>query len=441
MLGAAESRGCGKWVVCVSSCAEKVSAPQQEEGALSLSAIPSTILSAILSTIPSSILAAILSAVMSAATLLLSPALRLALLNNEPAEDCLHVVCCVSNPCGYRRRYELARDFCARMGREPSSSTAAATSSSVLLYVVELAYEGQDFHVTSASEKRHLQLRSGGGPLWHKENLINVAVRHLLPSSWKAFAWIDADVEFLSPHWASDALKLLNGMCDVVQLFSHALDLDAFGSTMQVFSSFGFRACEHGLEEKLREHRCHQGAGSGAAAATTTTTLGTATKKMTASASASATCNFPHPGFAWAMTRRSYERLGGLYEYSVLGSGDSCMALAFVGRAAEALNAAVHQGYLGSLLEYEQRARGLRLGYVPGVLRHFFHGLKKNRRYGDRWRVLVAHGYNPSAHVAPREDGLLVPSAACPAKLLKEIAAYFAQRNEDEGYREAMAAR
>ena len=63
--------------------------------------------------------------------------------------------------------------------------------------------------------------------MWHKENLINLAVERLLPSDWKAVAWVDAEVEIESPTFALDTLKILNGHRDIVQLFSHGLDLDA----------------------------------------------------------------------------------------------------------------------------------------------------------------------------------------------------------------------
>jgi hypothetical protein len=90
------------------------------------------------------------------------------------------------------------------------------------LYIVELAYGNQSFQVTKSNNTRHLQIRTNTAPLWHKENMINMAVQHLLPDSWKAFAWIDADIEFDSSSWALDTLKILNGSKDIVQLFSHA---------------------------------------------------------------------------------------------------------------------------------------------------------------------------------------------------------------------------
>jgi hypothetical protein len=106
----------------------------------------------------------------------------------------------------YIRRYILMNEFLKRMEMEETD---------VIVYVVELAYKNQRFVITDAKNKRHLQLRAET-PLWHKENMINIAVKKLLPKTWKAMAWIDADLEFESATWAKDTLKILNGCKDVV---------------------------------------------------------------------------------------------------------------------------------------------------------------------------------------------------------------------------------
>ena len=131
--------------------------------------------------------------------------------NNEPIEEKLNVIIVISNPCQFARRYILARELIKRFDEEEEN---------VELYVVELAYNKQLFHVTEANNKKHLQLRTNTAPIWHKENMINLGVKYLLPKSWKAFAWIDADIEFESASWALDTLKVLNGYKDIVQLFS-----------------------------------------------------------------------------------------------------------------------------------------------------------------------------------------------------------------------------
>jgi hypothetical protein len=305
-----------------------------------------------------------------------------------PLDSELHVVACVSNPCNYRRRWQLARRFFARM---------EAAERHVKLYVVELAYGSQDFQVTSGSNPRHLQLRSSSAPLWHKENLINVAARQLLPQDWKAMAWIDADVAFQSESWALDALRLLNGSYDVVQLFSHAEDLGPEGVPMKIFTGFA--------REHLR------------AAAPPETRQGERW----------------HPGFAWAWTRAAFDQTGGLIEIAVLGSGDNYMAMSFLGLASEAIQPGMSEDYRSSVLAFQTKAAGLRLGYVPGVVSHYYHGSKQKRGYGDRWRILEKWQFSPTLHLEERRpDGLLEPSAACPPGLLEDILTYFGSRSEDE---------
>jgi hypothetical protein len=69
---------------------------------------------------------------------------------------------------------------------------------------------------------------------------------------------------------------------------------------------------------------------------------------------------------------------------------------------------------------------------VPGVIRHYFHGSKKNRRYTERWEILIKHNFDPFDHITTDEKGLLIPSRNCPQELLDDIMNYFSERNEDE---------
>lgn len=311
-----------------------------------------------------------------------SSEIRAAIVNNDKIEDKLHVIMAISNPCNYKRRYKLAKEFIWRMSE----------TSDVELYIVEMAYSGQTFHVTTVGDPRHLQLR-GDAVLWAKENCVCVGVKKLLPPNWKAMAWIDADIEFENCTWASDTLKILNGCKDVVQIFSHCMDMDAKENTMQVFHGFGYQF------DTGKQYYSN----------------GT---------------NFWHPGFAWACTRKAYERMGGLLDISILGAGDHQMALAFLKHTRT--NAMVTDGYKEAIRAFGHRAANLRLGYVPGVIRHFYHGSKKNRKYSERWKILVSNKYDPYKHVTYDEHGVLVATPECPPKLLQDILQYFQERNEDE---------
>lgn len=314
--------------------------------------------------------------------------LKEAIANNEPIESKLNVIIVVSNPCQFARRYILAREFIKRIEEEEEN---------VSLYVVELAYGSHRFHVTESGNKRHLQIRTNTAPIWHKENMINLGVKYLLPKGWKAFAWIDADIEFESSSWALDTLKVLNGYKDVVQLFSHANDMNINCDTMNIFTSFG--------HQRVKERKY---GGKGA--------------------------NYWHPGFAYAITKKAYDKLGGLYQNAILGSGDNVMALSMINKGLKAINEASTDGYKEDILEYQSAASKLRLGYIPGVINHYFHGSKANRKYNERWQILLKYNFDPKIHITTNQLGLLIPTKDCPTEMLDEIMEYFRERNEDECY-------
>jgi hypothetical protein len=310
-----------------------------------------------------------------------------AILNNDPIEDKLNVIIVISNPCLYAKRYILTREFIKRFEEEETN---------VNLYIVELCYGNQEFIITNSKNKKHLQLRLNTNEvIWHKENMINLGVKKLLPKKWKAFAWIDADIEFENSTWALDTLKILNGCKDVVQLWSHCTDMDADELTMRVFNSLGYQYSKGNPYIKDGP-------------------------------------NYWHPGYAWACTRKAYERMGGLYEKAILGSGDNIMGLSLIGHGLKAVNSESTDDYKDSISEYQERVKHLRLGYVPGVIRHYYHGSKKNRKYTERWQILLRHNFSPIIHLENNLEGILIPTKACPNELLEEIMNYFKERNEDE---------
>jgi hypothetical protein len=311
--------------------------------------------------------------------------IRDAIENNLPIEDKLHVIIVISNPCLYAKRYILAKEFINRFENDEPNT---------ILYIVELAYKNQKFVITDNNNERHLQLRTEV-PLWHKENMINLGVKKLLPKNYKAFAWIDADIEFENNSWALDTLKILNGTKDIVQLFSHCVDMDKNEMTMKVMNSAGYQYCKQ--------------------------------KQFSTSGE-----NFWHPGFAWAITRIAYEKIGGLYEYAILGSGDNIIMHSLLNNGHNCINSESTTDYKQSILKFQKNINKLRFGYTPGVIRHHYHGSKKNRFYSERWKILVVNNYSPIKHIEKDSNGLLIPTSMFPDKLKNEIYEYFVNRNEDD---------
>ena len=101
------------------------------------------------------------------------------ILNNTKIEEKLNVIIVLSNASSFASRYILTKEFILRMNNEEPN---------VNLYIIELAYGNQSFFVTDSNDPMHLQIRTDI-PLWHKKNLINIAVQRLLPPNWKAFSW------------------------------------------------------------------------------------------------------------------------------------------------------------------------------------------------------------------------------------------------------------
>ena len=306
------------------------------------------------------------------------------IINNNPIEDKLHVISVVSNPCNFKIRYKLTNEYMNRMEKEPN----------VIAYLVELVYGNQPFEVTTSTNKRHLQIRTNTAPLWHKENMINLGVRHLLPPNWKAMAWIDADIEFDSAHWAMDALKVLNGGRDYLQLFSHCIDMDFNKQIMNTFTSFGYQYTKN-------------------------------FKKGTG-------MSYWHPGFAWACNRKAYDKMGGIFESGILGSGDNIMCHAFIKKAPDSLKKGMTQEYFDFVTNFQNKVQGIKLGYIPGPIRHFFHGKKENRNYYGREDILIKYKYDPYTFIETDSMGLLIPTSCFPKEFLKDIIDYFKDRNEDE---------
>ena len=305
--------------------------------------------------------------------------------NNEPIEEKLNVIIVISNPCLYAKRYILLKEFVKRIEEEEEH---------VNLFIVEMIYTDQKFIITDKKNKNHLQLKTDT-PIWHKENMVNLGVTYLLPKNYKAFAWIDADIEFDSHSWALDTLKVLNGCKDIVQIFSHCVDMDKDETNLHIFNSFGYSFAKN--------------------------------KKYTIKG-----LDYWHPGFAWAITRKAYEKIGGLYDRGVMGSGDNIIALSLINKCKNITNPKYSDDYNNSFLEYQQKVKALRLGYIPGIIRHHYHGKKANRKYVERNEVIINHQYSPSIHVKYDEIGVLVPTESFSNEFKEDILKYFEERKEDE---------
>lgn len=264
------------------------------------------------------------------------------------------------------------------------------------LWIVEVAYGNRPFEVTDENNPQHIQLRTTE-ELWHKENMVNIAMAHISRQrpDWWAAAWIDADIEFLNPNWLVETWHQLQHY-DIVQMFDTCVDLGPYHETLEVHRGFAWCYCTG------KPFNAKYGP-------------------------------FWHPGYSWSARRSALDHLGGLIDHSILGAGDHHMALAFINRAELSLPGDIHQNYRDMVMRFQTRAeRYIRrnIGFTPGTILHYFHGPKKARKYIERWKILVDDKYNPLVDVSYDSQGLLQLDPEN-IRLRDDIRAYFRQRNED----------
>lgn len=142
-----------------------------------------------------------------------------------------------------------------------------------------------------------------------------------------------------------------------------------------------------------------------------------------------------HPGFAWAMTRRTWDFLGGMYDRHILGGGDIALAYSLDRRFVD-VNLRVrspddaHFATTPSYATYRHRGASLRLtvGCLDDVhCIHRWHGDRTLRQYQTRgtYYPLAEGDEYPLRY---RDDGLLEWTDA---RASEAVQRYFESRLED----------
>jgi hypothetical protein len=309
----------------------------------------------------------------------------------------LDVIAVISNPARYERRYELFREFQQYMLTHPN----------VRLTVVELAYGDRPHEVTDANNPRHVQVRTRE-ELWHKENMFNIGLQ-ILPDDSEYVAMIDADVRFISPNWVEETIQKLQHY-PIVQMFSHCSMLGPknIPAAQAISFAFAYQRSLQSFDPSVVPVELKFGIYGGT----------------------------PHKtGLAWAYRREVLDRLGGHMDLCIIGSADYHMAASFINKAAWSIPKDSDGPYRDMILEWEANAypivRG-RVGYVDGLIVHYWHGKMKDRRYKERWNIVKR--FDPQRHLTRdwRNRGLLQLTAeGRDTLLLQHMTEYFSLRDED----------
>ncbi len=317
-------------------------------------------------------------------------------------EDVLNVICVISNPCNYKRRIELAKIFISHMLK----------TKDVRLYIVECIYPGlgqTEYQLTEAGNPNHLQL-TAETVLWTKENMINLGVQKLLPTDYKAFAFLDADLRFDNPLWAEETLIKLR-KCDVLQPFETGYNLNHINKIDKA-SEMLYSYCHLWKKNNMANN----------------------TKNPKSNELLNIKKELWHHGWGWAMTRVAYEKMNGLYDLGIVGGGDTILAKSLTVPNYMNTNDLFMKcpiEFRKSLYDYQQRCAGLKVDYVSGMVYHYYHGSFANRKYTDRWNIIIYYRYNPYLFLTRNECGMYKATQFFPVGMQKIILKYFEERNED----------
>lgn len=278
-----------------------------------------------------------------------------------------HVITVVSNPVRYQSRYRLYEKFKENIERKGAQ-----------LWTIELQTGSRYAKITDQAQEREFQIWTTAldGILWTKEMLQNYAVMQLTAHrpDWRFVCFSDADVIY-SQEWLEKTAHALQ-IHPVVQPWSHAMDYAPDGGAVSDRMQLSF-AYAHVKQLEVKGNSSYTQGG--------------------------------HPGYALAMRREAYNHLGGLIDVAALGSGDRHMLCALIGKVEQSYHPDVSEGYKRWVHQWQDRATKYikrNLGYVPEVIKHMFHGAKRNRQYGNRWKVLTKWKYDPFTDLKRESNGL-----------------------------------
>ena len=307
---------------------------------------------------------------------------------DEDYSNTLFVILPYFNFCKSRRRYILFMEFLERIKKYKG-----------IKIVISEATNTEEFDLPNDLE--NIYCHHGyklNSEYWCKENLINIAVKHL-PLHWKYIAWIDADLTFLNENWVEDTIRELETY-EFIQLFETAIHMGPRDEAIKIDKSFGYM---HRRSNTEWRSDCKYG--------------------------------YWHCGFAWACNRYAYEKTNGLIDFSILGSGDYHMAMALINRVEDSFpkeKSKIHPSFFQKLKDYEALIRiyRIKLSYIPGTILHHWHGRREDRKYVERWNILYDHYYNPDQDIIYNEEGLLNLSDYG-KRMEIDIMQYFIDRRED----------
>lgn len=216
--------------------------------------------------------------------------------------------------------------------------------------------------------------------LWHKENLINVAIKQHLPKDWNYVCWIDSDIHFLNKNWVNDAINELS-FYDFIQLFDSAIllkeknEVFSLDNNFLIYSSW-LKFCKNKFINPKNKFELIN-------------------KKLYEDLQKEIVFE-PHSGFAWGTNRNFYNKIEKLWDYNLIGGADDIIAKCVTQNIQDhPFKILYSEEYEKTLLQYYNRFGSCKYNNIRGSIVHYWHGSYKSRKYHNRHEILKSYNFSP----------------------------------------------
>lgn len=271
------------------------------------------------------------------------------------------------NPSASKMRLKNFKEFRRMLGVE--------------LITVELSFNGV-FELNEKDSDYLIQIKKGAR-IWQKEKLINIALNKL-PKNITAVAWIDADIIFKNNDWHKEAIEALKEF-KILQLFSDVTELpqdSSLNSQIDATANLKLPGIVHQFKAGNPDAFSYE---------------------LNAYGRTKALC-----GMAWA-AQKDFIQKHLLYDACITGSGDRAFIFSAYGRFEEVIrqlhmNAARQKHFLAWAEPFYHDLNG-RIGNIPGIINHLWHGDTKKRGYRSRHQEFAEYQFDPSLDLMTNQDG------------------------------------
>jgi hypothetical protein len=119
-----------------------------------------------------------------------------------------------------------------------------------------------------------------------------------------------------------------------------------------------------------------------------------------------------HCGMAWGMNRKLYDRIGGLWENNIIGSGDTLIGRSITQKLSDKdilngqLNYLYSNEYLDQISEYYKLFAGTTYSYLNIPILNGWHGTWESKKYVERHKILKNYHFN-SSFLNKKDDGII----------------------------------